>query len=360
MIALFFLVSILEAGAWYVLDEEACHEPNVYQIDDLLGWVYRPGAQKSTDCFGVTVSINEQGRLGPVISPQDNQERVLLMGDSLLAGLEIESSDRVAEILARKFKQNGRQVEVINDTVRGYGTDQIYLKFKHAVREFKPNYVIYFFSPDDAADTYINRFANENHLKKKYFEDIQGRLELSTQIAHDLPQEKNAWLQYSNIYKLFKNATDKYNYPHLPLYYQKKHRPIWEVTNKLILRMHRYAQRYKAKFILVSVPLREQIDTKYAKYFLRKHRLSRKDGLANINLFQQKSYDLLLPSIILKQLSVNNGFTYKDPRKYVIKAYSQLISGDTFWHDNHFALNSLGHRVMADYLYDEVFMGGSR
>lgn len=126
--------------------------PSVFWIHDpLLGWVHEPnsvgtylGPRPWPVEFESTVRINSLGLRGPEVTdvPKGGY-RVLVLGDSLTAGFEVEYEETFTAVLEPLLSQEmGAAVQVINAGVRGYGTDQELLYYRERGRKLEPHLVI--------------------------------------------------------------------------------------------------------------------------------------------------------------------------------------------------------------------------
>src|SRR5215472_11134476 len=132
-----------------------------WKSDPLLGWAHEPGARGEYVGprpwpveFSAEVSINSLGLRGPEVPPREpGEQRVLLLGDSMVAGFEVPYQDTFGALLERDLTQRlGHTVRVINAGVRGYGTDQSYLYYTDRGRKLTPDVVVHFHSGNDPSD----------------------------------------------------------------------------------------------------------------------------------------------------------------------------------------------------------------
>lgn len=96
--------------------------PNVTVLDAQRGWTQRPNANRvyQTDEYRAEVETNAFGNRGPLYAGPKTKPRVLLLGDSFVAGLEV--SER--QLFSHLLDQAWPQLEFINAGVGGYGTVQ--------------------------------------------------------------------------------------------------------------------------------------------------------------------------------------------------------------------------------------------
>jgi hypothetical protein len=145
---------------------EALHDvysmPELFwQHDARLGWSMEPGAHGRYRGprpfpieFDKAIEINSLGLRGPELPAREPGElRVILLGDSFVAGFEVEQSETFAVLMERQLRGRMRRpVRVINAGVRGYGTDQSLLWFRERGRELRPDLVVAVFSANDFED----------------------------------------------------------------------------------------------------------------------------------------------------------------------------------------------------------------
>ena len=137
------------------------HPEIFWQKDELLGWSHTPnsggvyvGPRPWPVEFEAPVRINSLGLRGPEITELPaNGYRVMVLGDSLVAGFEVPWEETFPALMEAELNANfDFPVQVINAGVRGYGTDQSYLYYNERGRRLEPDLVIYVHGANDAAD----------------------------------------------------------------------------------------------------------------------------------------------------------------------------------------------------------------
>lgn len=137
------------------------HPEIFWQKDELLGWSHRPssegvyiGPRPWPVEFEAPVRINSLGLRGPEIAElPDEGYRVLVLGDSLVAGFEVPYEETFQAILEAELgRRFDSPIQVVNGGVRGYGTDQSYLYYRERGRRLRPDLVIFIHGGNDAAD----------------------------------------------------------------------------------------------------------------------------------------------------------------------------------------------------------------
>jgi hypothetical protein len=191
-IAAFVLAcSVAELGlrvAGYVPLYDVYSKPELFwKHDELLGWSLEPGARGRYRGprpfpieFDSEIEINSLGLRGPEIPPPEPGElRVLVLGDSFVAGFEVESEQTFVAILEHRLRQRfPRPVRVINAAVRGYGTDQSLLWYREVGRRLSPDLVVLAFSSNDFEDNITLHRARRPFGKGAFALRESGALEL--------------------------------------------------------------------------------------------------------------------------------------------------------------------------------------
>jgi len=137
-------------------------KPEIFwQHDPLLGWSHEPGAKDVYRGprpfpiqFAAPVAINSLGLRSPEVVPvPPGGQRVLLLGDSMIAGFEVPEEQHVRSLLERELTAKlERPIQVVNAGVRGYGTDQTWMYFKERGYHLKPDVVVFVHSSNDLED----------------------------------------------------------------------------------------------------------------------------------------------------------------------------------------------------------------
>lgn len=141
---------------------EMYSKPSLFwRHDELLGWSHEPGSRGVFVGprpwpieFRAHVEINSLGLRGPEIGPPaPGERRVLLLGDSVVAGFEVEYGQTFGAQLEPMLSDRlGAPVRTINAGVRGYGTDQSYLYFRERGWRLSPDLVVFHHAGNDPAD----------------------------------------------------------------------------------------------------------------------------------------------------------------------------------------------------------------
>jgi len=146
----------------------------LHRYSEVYGWEPRPGAREVVD--GRRITINRQGYRGREVDPMRHgrETRLVMLGDSLAFGTEVDDDDTFARLLDRD-----EALEVVNLSVPGYGPDQELLKLEREGLGYRPDVVILNLClENDFADAALSRFLYDGVHPKPYFVFERGRLSL--------------------------------------------------------------------------------------------------------------------------------------------------------------------------------------
>jgi len=164
--------------------------PTFYAPDQSRGYALRPGMAGWYRKEGETyVRINADGLRGREHAPAKppGTFRIALLGDSYAEALQVEQSDAFWSITEGQLRQcaslGGREVEVINFGVSGYGTAQELITLRERVWQYEPDLVLL------AVTTNNDVTDNSRALKKTdeipYFTYRQEQLALDDSFRFD-------------------------------------------------------------------------------------------------------------------------------------------------------------------------------
>ena len=167
---------------------EVYSKPSIlWQHDETRGWSHEPstearyiGPRPWPIEFDSLVEINSDGLRGPEIEavPEDGV-RILLLGDSMVAGFEVEHEETFAVQMERMLSEAlPFPVQVINAGVRGYGTDQSYLYYRERGRKFEPDIVLMWLSANDLVNDVTIHRMRRIFGKPAFVKDEAGGIEL--------------------------------------------------------------------------------------------------------------------------------------------------------------------------------------
>ena len=146
-----------------------------WKYDPILGWAHEPGQEGifETPEFRTFVRINENGLRDRPHSyeRQNNNERILVLGDSFAWGYGVEESERFSQLIEKSL-----DAEVIDAGVSGYSTDQELLWYKSEGIKYDTDLVILLFTGNDVGDN-GQQLVNTIYYKPK-FDLEEGQLVL--------------------------------------------------------------------------------------------------------------------------------------------------------------------------------------
>jgi len=130
------------------------------QHDPELGWSLEPGAEGTyvgprpfPIQFRAPVRINSAGLRDDELGPVPDGGRVLVLGDSIVAGFEVPAEQTYPSVVQGRLTEAlGAPVDVVNAGVRGYGTDQALLLYRDRLRQLEADVVVLHLTANDPDD----------------------------------------------------------------------------------------------------------------------------------------------------------------------------------------------------------------
>lgn len=121
--------------------------PTMNVFDATLGWRKEPNAhlRRHTSEFDVTLvtnsrSLREDESVG--YAKPDDEQRVLLVGDSFTLGYTVGHGETISALLEQRLRAEGRPVRVLNGGTEGYSTDQEVLWLLTEGKRYAPDVVV--------------------------------------------------------------------------------------------------------------------------------------------------------------------------------------------------------------------------
>lgn len=157
----------------------------VWVYDSLLGWKHAPHSharfKNGLKSYSADIRINSKGLRDDEMSYEkpDGTRRILLLGDSIAAGFEVERPFVIDSVLEKKLSDKWKKpVEVINAGVRGYSTGQELLYLKNEGRRYAPDIVLYLYCDNDPLDNLTIHHPNRRFGRAYFLIGANGSLDL--------------------------------------------------------------------------------------------------------------------------------------------------------------------------------------
>jgi hypothetical protein len=264
--------------------------PSFYKTDEYRGYALRPGAEGWSRSEGEAyIKINSVGlrdREHTKVKPA-NTIRLAILGDSYAEANQVSIQDTFWAVLERNLAKcpflSGREVEVINFGVSGYGTAQELMTLRHKVWDYSPDIVVLaFLTGNDVTDNF--RAFGADPLRP-YFEYKNGdlvlddgfRKEVAYRARQTLLASVGYWaINYSRVVQIINAAQHKFfayfrEKPEIQdqdksideelgldskIYLEPSDqdwRDAWQVTERLIVLMRDEAKKHEADFWVVTL-----------------------------------------------------------------------------------------------------------
>lgn len=344
IITIIFTLLVLELGIRLFVHVS----DNMWQSDDILGKKYIPNKEGwvYSSEYSNKIKINNEGfnDKNYNVSNPDNHYRILIIGDSLTASVHVPLNETFQELLEQNLSD--KQVDVIALGAGGYGTANEYFLMKDYGLKYKPNLTIMmFFAGNDIRN---NAYALEKDINKPYFIINDTGLAYVPFKPYTQPLWKRVLMDNSKLANYIFILTQRLqssskDFPKDYFVYAQNYNQTWidswGVTLSLISDMKKMAENNGSKFLLVSIPSKEQVYPSIWNDITTQY--------PDMNNYQ---WNLKKPDFMVKTYcqikNINCLFLYDTFQNVSIS------DGIYFPVDGHF--NITGHKIVSQVLSNEV------
>ena len=165
LFSLIAMIVIVDLFTFFVLDIKVpgYRPERFFHFSFLNGYFHKPNAKgywyRYYNGEKYYVRTNSYGFADSEREVEKKRPRIALIGDSTTEFWEVDEAQRGQYVLEKRLNDT---FEVLNFSVRGYGTDQTFLLFRHLGVHFQPDIVVYMFCINDVWD-------NSDTVSKPYF-----------------------------------------------------------------------------------------------------------------------------------------------------------------------------------------------
>jgi lysophospholipase L1-like esterase len=351
--------------------------PYYYIADPIVGYAHKPNAEGWWKKEGLTyIRINSAGFRDREHKKEKSPGtfRIAILGDSYSEALQVPVGQTYWALLEQDLQRcrslAGRQIEVLNFGVSGYGTAQELLMLRHKGWEYSPDLVILAFLTGN--DIRNNSRALQNDSTRPYFIERDGRLILDASFRDSLAfyvrnlEFSQKVFEHVRVLQVLREAEYKIQAYIADLNHRNKvsgavgsvigldqmeylepqerlWTEAWEVTEKLIAQMRDEVREKGAEFLLVILSNPDQVhpDPRH------RQELAAKLGVQDL-LYPDRRivswaerHDTAVLSL------VQPSATYAEERQVFLHGFSNATIGDGHW-------NAEGHRVAGDLIAQRV------
>lgn len=248
------------------------------QADVYCGFCHVPGYvgyHRRIPDFEVLFRINSLGlRNDEIPAREQNEYRVLVLGDSFTAGHGVEEIDAFPSLLSQYLQGSidpRTHIRVINAGVSGFGTVHEVGLLKKLGGELKPNLVILaLFVGNDIRDNLLGLTAYRVSWDGLLMLSYASRRVINSSSKWFEPHFSNRWMSYQED----KSSEDSGRSPHNPplsldysfVFLLDPPPPQlevgWNSTSRHLSELKSLVDELGADLLLVVIPMREQVDDK--------------------------------------------------------------------------------------------------
>ncbi len=220
-------------------------------FNEELGWIPKKGSHQK-NIWNTRVTILNNGiRSNGNNESIENNEIILAVGDSYTFGDQVSDDETWPSRLEAISK-----TRVINGGVFGYGLDQSYLRLKALASKYRPNIVIFSFTPDDIRRSELYE---RTSVGKPYFE-LTGNGDIVLMKEHIVPTTSSARsldiFRKVMGYSVLVHTLMHRAFPEYWLQGQwrsaRVHSNGAEIACRIFKKLKHYAQKEKAKLYILA------------------------------------------------------------------------------------------------------------
>ena len=267
--------------------------------------------------------------------------RILLLGDSMTAGLEVEHDDTFESVCESRLRRHGA-VDVVNAGVRGYNLDNIVGFFESEGAVYDADVVLYLFTDNDIVSH--EAYAPEGSDISRGFSirGALGRLAAYSHLTYRVVLLRQMWsLRRQRDHEAAKSDTAMVPGGLLALFSNQNFTTVreYQLTAQRIGSMARRCVAEGSTFLLAGAPQQEEIDPAVQ----RQWRTALTLDVERLDFDGARNY--------LNWVAGELGIELLDP----IPEFRAHLSRDgTYWFHKDGHLNVAGHRLMGELLAAKI------
>jgi hypothetical protein len=344
--------------------------PLVWRPDPALGWWHIPGSKDHWVSEGDGwVEINNLGIRDATrtVAKPAGVFRIAVFGDSMTEGVQVNLDQTFCQLLEKRLRrETGRDVEVLNFGVNGYGALQEYLLFKEHGRAFKPDLVLHaVFLDNDIADGHP-RLASSQRGAPFVVESPTEGLHIDYSAARESTasydrQPIATIRRMSALYRVLSDArwrrlesaefaagqTAGNGVPRRYLVYADQPSADWETSwgrfERVVAAFAADAHRDGAEYALISVPAGQVVNTE-----------AWDDLKSKFSAMSSRQWRLRGPEERLKMIATRHNVPLIEP----IETFAQSPRRRSLFFGLTGHLTPEGHQMMAAVLEQQLFSRG--
>ena len=219
------------------------------------------GTNKQVEYKGIKYVTNSLGLRNEEINfkKQNNEYRILLLGDSFVWGSGLRKKNLISTKLAELLKTPSTQFTVINGGISNMNTTDEYLQLKLLSKNYDPDFIILFFFTNDVLER-----------------DQSGKTKKMTSFRQRIKEYLRSKSRFAALtYYLYKAkmvsniGSPKFLLPS-DYFNLDESKPGWTAFKEATMNIHRYCVNHGLNFIFVMIPTLTSLDKNYPYHELRK------------------------------------------------------------------------------------------
>ncbi len=305
---------ILLEAYFRILSPQTCYAfpKGIYEESSSLCYKLSPNTEGevSQPEYSVTYTVNSKGLRDSEYAYEKAQtKRIIALGDSFQFGHGVEKNETYTELLEINLNNEGKNAEILNFGIPGYGTRQQLEYLKAEGLKYHPDLIILSFFTEDLFDNLQD--ACTRYVRDGYLVDNATAEErtASFRMKLFLNQKVQSYCFLKNSYLKLPSSSKKYTgrigIEGTAVESMKKNqteqiKKAWTKTSVLLAQMTETAKQNNATLIIVIIPHQVQVDNDIW------------NGVKNAYNLNENDYSRSLPNEQVKQLGKELGITVID------------------------------------------------
>src|SRR3989344_1413886 len=286
--------------------------------------------------------------------------RILVLGDSLSAGFQVQLNETFPKVLEQKLNQKNKATpyQVINAGIGGYGTENQLLYYETEGKKYSPDMVLLAFTMSDIDENLVSPLITIDNGTLVRHIPVKSPLLKNAALYCSRYSHLCAWTYNNALRGLQKSealrtlfgklrlstkgekgqATTK---SELDIYKRENSSTLQKGLNEtffILVAFNAELEKDNVTLVIVPIPQVEQVDKGMQQLFVQTYKLSEND--LEMEKFQH----------ITRSFAASNSISYINPLQY-LKAKN---SGNALYFNEGGHFKQEGHEAMADYIYSEL------
>ena len=147
--ALPFTFAIIETGIRFVIPQPLA--PTLYRFHPVYSFFLEPSKKSTVENFDykISINVNSLGFRGKEFNLGNNNNNILVIGDSYAFGAGVENNETFPALLEQYLSKTGNPINIMNTSVPAWGSTQKLLFLQREGNKYNPDLILWQFCETD-------------------------------------------------------------------------------------------------------------------------------------------------------------------------------------------------------------------